>query len=116
MKVREIIAHLENPTLHVTPEGDRDVQSGIAGDLLSFVMGEAPHGSLWVTIHNHVNVAAVAVLKEMPLVILACGRKPSQELLVQCQKEGIALASVETDTFSLCGRLYQLGIGTDGGA
>lgn len=113
MKISKILDELENITVHVAPRVDKDIQKGVVGDLLSFIMGSAPDRALWITIHTHVNVAAVALLKEIPLVILASGRVPSPELAEQCVKEDIALATADMDSFGLCGRIYQMGIGTD---
>ena len=65
---------------------------------------------MWVTIQNHVNVAAVAVLKDIPFIVLASGREPLQELIDSCRKENITLTSSKQDAFNLCGKLYELGI------
>jgi hypothetical protein len=110
MKIKDILEDLTGVTGHVNPERDCEITRGFTGDLLSFVMGSSPDGALWVTIQNHVNVAAVALLKEIPLVLLASGRSPSPELREQCLKEGIALATVEMDSFDLCGVLHGMGI------
>ena len=88
MKIRDILGNLEGVTTHVAAGEDVEITRGFVGDLLSFVMGSAPEKALWVTIQNHVNVAAVALLKEVPLVLLASGRVPSLELKDQCHKEG----------------------------
>ncbi|MFA5622583.1 MAG: serine kinase [Thermovirgaceae bacterium] len=110
MKIGDILENLEGVTIHVAGGEKVEITQGFAGDLLSFVMGSAPEKALWVTIQNHVNVAAVALLKEVPLILLASGRIPSPELREQCQREGIALASTEMDSFEACGRLYAMGV------
>jgi len=109
MKISEVLEKLDG-TVHVASGIERNIERGIVGDLLSFVMGSAPDGAVWVTIQNHANVAAVALLKEIPLVILSSGRSPSAELQEHCAREGICLASVEPDSFEVCGRLYEMGI------
>jgi hypothetical protein len=96
--------------VHHCGKGDLPVSRGVVGDLLSFVMGGAPEGAVWVTLQTHVNIAAVAVLKEIPLVILASGRTPDPELLERCRKEGIALATASGSPFDLCGVLHDLGL------
>jgi len=110
MKIRDILEKLEGVTIYVEAGENVEIARGFAGDLLSFVMGSAPERALWVTIQNHVNVAAVALLKEVPLILLASGRIPSPELRDQCQREGIALASTEMDSFEVCGRLHAMGV------
>jgi hypothetical protein len=96
--------------LHNEGDGKRPASRGVVGDLLSFVMGGAPEGSVWVTLQTHVNLAAVAVLKEIPLVILASGRIPDQELVERCRKENITLATAAQSPFDVCGALHDLGL------
>jgi hypothetical protein len=91
-------------------KGERPVSRGVVGDLLSFVMGGAPEGAVWVTLQTHVNIAAVAVLKEIPLIILASGRSPDGELLERCRQENIALAAASASPFDVCGALHELGL------
>ncbi len=102
----------ENLKLVLHNEGmkDKPVSRGVVGDLLSFVMGGAPEGAVWVTLQAHVNIAAVAVLKDIPLIILASGKIPSPELLERCRIENITLATGEASPFELCGVLHDLGV------
>jgi hypothetical protein len=109
MKVSELLQALELE-VHSAGNGEADVFCGVVGDLLSFVMGHAPEGATWVTIQNHVNVAAVAVLREIPLILLSDGRKPAPELVERCRSETLALASSPLSAFELCGKLYGLGL------
>lgn len=89
---------------------ERDVTKAAAGDLLSFIMGTVSEGSAWVTIQAHLNVAAVAVLKDIPVIILASGRKAPPDLIERCRTENICLASVSESIFITCKKLYDLGI------
>ena len=89
---------------------EREVTQAVAGDLLSFIMGTAAEGSAWVTIQAHLNVAAVAVLKDMPLIILASGRKAPRDLEERCTAENICVACVAESIFRTCSRLSELGI------
>ncbi|MCX7827629.1 MAG: hypothetical protein N2315_00240 [Thermanaerothrix sp.] len=109
MKVKDLAAALGGT---VYSEGNQDAQvlHGIVGDLLSHVMGTAPESAAWVTIQTHVNVAAVAVLKDMPMVILACGREPSPDLADRCAKEGICLVSTPMSAFAVCSLLGSMGL------
>ncbi|MEN2997396.1 MAG: serine kinase [Acetomicrobium sp.] len=109
MKVKEVCEKL-GLNVHVQGDLDKEVHQGVVGDLLSFIMRTAPEGAVWVTIQNHVNVAAVAVLKDIPFIVLASGREPLQELIDSCRKENITLTSSKQDAFNLCGKLYELGI------
>ena len=93
-------------------EGDkgREITGAAAGDLLSFVMGTAPEGAAWVTVQAHLNVAAVAVLKDLPLIIIAAGRKAPDDLIERCRTENIAILSIPETLYGACVRLSELGL------
>jgi len=90
---------------------DRDVDKVIVGDLLSFIMGTASEGSVWVTIQAHLNVAAVAVLKDLPMIVIAAGRNAPQDLIDRCIKENICLVSVKSTLYGTCCKMAGLGFG-----
>lgn len=109
MKIKEICERI-NADVQVPGDPEREVTQAAAGDLLSFIMGTTAEGSAWVTIQAHLNVAAVAVLKDIPLIILASGRKAPQDLIERCSAENICVASVADTIFGTCRRLSELGI------
>jgi hypothetical protein len=87
---------------------DREVTDGYCGDLLSWVMGRAPHDSIWVTIMSNRNVIAVAVLAEIRAILFAEGVLPDEEMCEKAKEEGIALLTSEKPTFELAGQIYTL--------
>ncbi len=109
LKIKELCEKLG---AHVQVPGDpeKEITEAAVGDLLSFVMGTVAGGSLWVTIQVHLNVAAVAVLKEIPMIILAAGRKAQPDLEARCREENICIASVGESIFGVCQKLSGLGI------
>ncbi|MCL1941820.1 MAG: serine kinase [Synergistaceae bacterium] len=107
MKLKEVIEAFESKVI-CEGDGERSISGVIAGDLLSFIIGEAKEGEIWVTIQIHLNVAAVAVLKELPMVILASGKEPSKELVDKCREENIALIVAEESSYEACAKLHGL--------
>ena len=107
MKIRDVI---EKTGATVLAPGDveRDLTGAISGDLLSFIMAEAKEGWLWITIQVHLNVAAVAVLKDVPFILVASGRAPEQALVERCTTEGITLAVTKIPAFEAAGALREL--------
>lgn len=97
--------------IHVAGNSEREITGVTVGDLLSFVMGTASEGEAWITIQTHLNVAAVAVLKDLPMIIIASGRVPSPELVSRCEEENICVASVKETIFGVCVKLTHLGFG-----
>lgn len=89
---------------------DRPILGGYCGDLLSDVMGNAPVGCVWLTIQEHQNIVAVAVLREMAAIVLTGGGSPDVETRQKAEEEGIPVLQWQGSTFDLAGRLYEAGI------
>jgi len=96
--------------IHVEGDLAREVSKAVVGDLLSFVMGSDAEGAAWVTIQSHLNVAAVAVLKDMPVIIIAAGRAPAEDLKVRCGIENITLITARDSIFDVCIKLGAMGM------
>jgi hypothetical protein len=89
---------------------EKPVKGVQIGDLLSYIIGEAQEGDIWITIQVHLNVAAVAVLKEIPLVILASNREPAEDLAAKCREENIALFAAPYSPYAAALRLHRLDV------
>lgn len=93
---------------HTPAEEDADVSGGYACDLLSWVIGRAGRGSAWITIMSNLNVAAVALLADVSMIILAEGVTPDEELLKKASAQGLGLFSSEMSAYELSWRLHEL--------
>lgn len=91
-----------------------EVKWAYTSDLLSDVMASAQQGDLWLTIQRHLNIVAVAKLKDLAGVVLAKGISPSPEVASKAEEEGIPLLVSRLPLFELSGRLYGLLKGEDG--
>ncbi len=99
MKIKEAILRLQAEELAVS-DADFELSGGYAGDFLSFVMGKAPEGCCWFTVMSNINVAGVAQLAEIGLIVLCEGVKPEPMLLDKCKKMGINIVSTPHDMFN----------------
>jgi hypothetical protein len=88
-----------------------EVTGGYAGDLLSDVMANSKAGNVWVTMQVHVNIVAVAVLKELAAIIIVNGRHAAEDTLKKAAEEKVAILSSTLPAFDVTGRLYFLGVG-----
>lgn len=102
------LAHQLSLTVFAMPEPALAVTGGYAGDLLSWVMGNAQEGQGWVTIMSNHNVAAVVVMLDLPCVILAEGVQPDATLLSRAQEQGVNLLGSPLPTFQLVGQMTSL--------
>jgi hypothetical protein len=111
MTLEEIRQQLNLTLLTESREMDRtEPTSGYASDLLSCVMVGARNGGLWVTLQAHSNVVAVASLLDLSAVIITEGAMPDSETLAKANQENVILFSTEQPTFSVVGRLWNLGL------
>jgi shikimate kinase len=90
---------------------NRQVTGAYAGDLLSDVIANSMAGNVWITMQVHVNIVAVAALKELSAIILVNGRRPSEDTLQRAHEEKVAILSAADQAFKVAGRLYAFGVG-----
>ena len=110
MELQEIINSL---SLEVkTPELDlhREVTGGYVSDLLSDVIANSQKNNIWVTLQIHLNIIAVASLKELAGIILVNNRNPDADTLKKANAENIPVMTSTLPTFELVGKLYALGL------
>lgn len=107
MTVQTLIDQLGLTVFHLS-DGSRPVSGAYCGDLLSWVMGKAPAGGVWLTIMSNVNVAAVAALTDVSCVVLTEGVVPDAPLLKKAQAQGINLLGCSLSTFDCAVRLASL--------
>ena len=86
----------------------KEVTGGYAGDLLSDVMAHSKAGDLWVTLQVHVNIVAIAVLKDLAGIVLVQGREPAEETLKRAAQENVPLLVSDLQAFETIGRLSAL--------
>ena len=98
-------------TVHTPPaDGGIAVKYGYAADLLSDVIANAGRDSVWVTIQVHVNIIAVAALKEVAAILIASNHKLADETIAIAKDKGVCVLGTGMSTFETCGRLYAEGI------
>ena len=87
-----------------------EVRGGYASDLLSDVLAHARAGDLWVTLQTHLNIVAVASMKEVAGIVLVNGRRPDPDTLEKAAEENVPLMVGSLPAFEMIGRLYALGL------
>lgn len=90
------------------PDADRSFSGVYIGDLLSWVMGRAKSGCLWITIMSNINVVAVASLADVAAVILAEGVMPDAQMQKAAEERGVNVFSSELTAYELAVRLAEL--------
>ena len=105
MTVNEAIEKL-GLTVVTLSDGERTVEGGYCGDLLSWVMGRAQSGQAWITIMSNINVIAVASLCDPSCIILAEGVTLPEDIVNKAKDQEINILRSDIPAFELCGKLY----------
>ena len=56
-----------------------EVTGGYSSDLLSDVIANGREGNVWITLQIHLNIVAVASMKDLAGIILVNGREPDED-------------------------------------
>ena len=108
MNLKDIVQQLDLKV--VSGNVDKEVCGGYSSDLLSDVIANAQKDNIWITLQIHINIVAVASLKEIAAIILVNGRQPEEATLKKAKQENIPILLTELPTFEIVGKLYELGI------
>ncbi len=108
MTLREITGALELEVACGADLLERDVEGGYVGDLLSDVLAHSDAGQVWITMQAHVNIVAVAVLKELAAIILVNGRSPADDTVKKALEEHVPILLSAETAFAVAGRLHRL--------
>lgn len=104
MTVKQLMTQLDAQILSL-PEGDRTVRGCYAGDLLSWVMGKARSGNVWVTIMSNMNVPAVASLADVSCVIIAENARPEDVVIATAEARGVNILLMPDSVYNICLKL-----------
>ncbi|MBR2553217.1 MAG: hypothetical protein IKR06_00040 [Erysipelotrichaceae bacterium] len=108
MKVTEMIEKTGFKTVYLGE--DREVAGVYCGDLLSWVMGKGQPEQAWITVQSHLNVIAVAVLREFSCIVLAEQAEFPEEVIERAKNEGLTLLYSDLPVYETAVRLYEAGI------
>ena len=84
------------------------VEGFYIGDLLSFVMGKAKKGKLWLTVQANPNLIAIASLLELSGVIVLEGVKIPEETIQLAKEHKIALMQTNSSAVEMIQALLSL--------
>lgn len=110
MKLQEIIDSLSLKVETPLADLNKEVSGAYVSDMMSDVMGNAKDGFLWITIQVHLNIIAVASLKNLSGIILVNSRVPAEDTLKKAIEENIPIMTTPLSAFDLVGMLYGLGL------
>jgi len=110
MKLEEITNKLELKKAAKFFDGERTVTGAYTSDLLSDVMANTKKDNIWITLQTHLNIVAVATLKEITAVIVVLDKEIDKDTLEKAEGEKITILKTPMTAYQVSGKLYELGI------
>ena len=90
------------------PSPDKEICGTYIGDLLSWVMGNAEQGNVWITIMSNINTVAVATLVDTSCILLAEDVVPDEELLQVATAKGVNILSTPLSAYKAALKLSEI--------
>lgn len=81
------------------PCPQKEIDGVYVGDLLSWVMGNAEQGNVWITIMSNINVVAVATLVDVSCILLAENVILDQDTFNTAMAKGVNVLSTPLSSY-----------------
>ena len=86
---------------------DNQVDGCYIGDLLSWVMGRAQSGNVWLTVMGNLNAIAVAALADTSGIVLCEDAALDQDAKKRADMQGIPVFSCEENLYQIAIKVYE---------
>ena len=87
---------------------EREIEGGYVGDLLSWVMGKAQSGDVWITIMSNLNIIAVASLTDVACILLAEGVTLDENVIETAKLKQINVLQSDKSAFELAAKISDI--------
>jgi len=108
VKLSEVVEKLSLDVKTVDDGLQKEVTGVYVSDLLSDVMANAKDGNIWITLQTHMNIVAVAGLKNLAGIIIVNNRQPEKEINEKAESEKITIMTTSLPAFEVAGELYKM--------
>lgn len=110
MQLKDVIKEFDLQPVAGFKDDDIDVSGGYTSDLLSDVIANSKKGNVWITMQIHVNIIAVASLKELSAIIVVMNKNVDKDTIEKADKENIPILKTELTAYQISGKLYEYGV------
>lgn len=101
MTVNDLATKLALKPLAGTGGDQNEVLTCYAGDLLSWVMGRAKEGSVWLTVMGNINAIAVATLADCACIVLTENAPLDEDARVRADMQNVPVYSTELNAYEM---------------
>ena len=110
MTTDELLNILDANTHNMTGFAPEKLYTVVASDLMSDVLTLEEEPDVLVTGLCNTQVIRTAEMADIPLVIIAKGKRVSEELIELAKEGEISLISTDLSVYKCCGLLYSKGL------
>jgi predicted transcriptional regulator len=114
MKLKEIQEILEASNPGIELDGEVEIETACAADLLSDVLAYTKSSSLLLTGLVHSQVIRTAEMLDLSGVVIVRGKTPDEEIIRLAKEKKIPLLRTHLTMFVAAGRLFQAGLCGEG--
>ncbi len=108
MKISDILNELSLEVKTGRDSLPNNITGVYVSDLLSDVMANSGEGNVWITLQTHLNIVAVAGLKNLAGIIIVGNRPVQEDVLQKAEAEKVTILSTPLPAFETAGKLYQM--------
>ena len=108
MTVNELAAQLNLNPLAGTQGDSNEISTCYAGDLLSWVMGRAKEGSVWLTVMGNINAVAVATLADCACIVLTENAPLDEEARLRADMQNVPVYSTPLNAYEMSVKIAAL--------
>ena len=110
MTIQELLEKTGWKLITTELDTSTEVTGAYCGDLLSWVMGKGESGQVWITVQGHMNVIAVALLREFSAVIIADNANIPEDMIEKANEEKLILIESGLPSYETAKTLVELGV------
>ena len=101
MTVNELAAQLNLKPLAGTKGDHNEILTCYSGDLLSWVMGRAKEGSVWLTVMGNINAVAVATLADCACIVLTENAPLDEDARQRADMQNVPIYTTELNAYEM---------------
>ena len=98
MKINELAKSIGFDIIAL-PDPDAEVNGCYIGDLLSWVMGRAEEGNVWITIMTNINIVAVASLSGVSAITVSEGLEIPDDVISAANAQNVNILRSKLSSF-----------------
>ena len=110
MKLEALVDAINARIVNHPGKNDTEIEYAFASDLMSDVLTIDDHSPMLITGLSNLQTIRTAEMADIRVIVLARGKKASEEMIGLARENGIALLETPWSVFKTSGTLYQNGI------